>query len=276
MQRQILALLIGALVYGTGTWAQQAPSSSAQQAPASASQKPPAASTTPRPATSTAAKTFTLQTDRDKQSYALGMNMAEGMKVPSTYVDPAIVARAVKDVLSGAKPLLSQEQAMAEFQQLQAKLEAERKELGEKNLKEGQAFLAANKAKQGVVTLPDGLQYKVLTQGNGPIPKPSDTVVCQYRGTLIDGTEFDSSGKRGGQPAVFPVSRVIRGWTEVLEMMPVGSKWQIFLPPALAYGERGAGPLIGPNAVLIFEIDLLSIQAPRQSYQNPTPAPPAR
>jgi FKBP-type peptidyl-prolyl cis-trans isomerase FklB len=207
------------------------------------------------------------------------MNIARGMKTQSIDVDPAIMARAITDVLSGRTPLLTEAEAAAELTQLQTqvrtKQEAERKELGEKNLKEGQAFLAANKDKEGVVSLPDGLQYKVLTPGNGPIPKASDTVVCQYRGTLTDGTEFDSSAKHGGQPAVFPVGRVIKGWTEALEMMPVGSKWQIFLPPDLAYGERGAGQLIGPNAVLIFQIDLLSIQAPRQSQApGPNAAPP--
>src|SRR5208282_3574512 len=127
------------------------------------------------------------------------------------------------------------------------------------NKTEGEAFLAANKSKDGVVTLPSGLQYKILTAGTGPKPTASDSVVCNYRGTLINGTEFDSSYKRG-QPATFGVGQVIKGWTEALQLMPVGSKWQLFIPSSLAYGERGAGADIGPNATLIFEVELVSIQ----------------
>jgi len=122
------------------------------------------------------------------------------------------------------------------------------------------AFLEANKTKEGVVTLPSGLQYKVLQAGTGPKPAATDTVVCNYRGTLLDNTEFDSSYKRG-QPATFPVGGVIKGWTEALQLMPVGSKWQLFIPADLAYGDRGAGGQIGPGATLIFEVELLSIQS---------------
>jgi FKBP-type peptidyl-prolyl cis-trans isomerase FklB len=129
----------------------------------------------------------------------------------------------------------------------------------EPNKKAGDAFLAANKTKEGVVTLPSGLQYKILKEGTGPKPTPADSVVCNYRGTLIDGKEFDSSYKRG-QPATFPVGQVIKGWTEALQLMPVGSKWQLFVPPDLAYGDRGAGPDIGPGATLIFEVELISIK----------------
>src|SRR5271169_989304 len=130
---------------------------------------------------------------------------------------------------------------------------------GEANKKQGDAFLAENKTKEGVVTLPSGLQYKILKEGTGPKPTASDTVVTNYRGTLLNGTVFDSSYKRG-QPATFGVGQVIKGWTEALQLMPTGSKWQLFIPPALAYGERGAGADIGPNATLIFEVELLSIQ----------------
>jgi FKBP-type peptidyl-prolyl cis-trans isomerase len=130
---------------------------------------------------------------------------------------------------------------------------------GAASKKEGEAFLAANKSKDGVVTLPSGLQYKILTQGTGPKPTPSDSVVCNYRGTLINGTEFDSSYKRG-EPATFPVTGVIKGWTEALQLMPVGSKWQLFVPSEMAYGERSPAPQIGPNSTLIFEVELLSIQ----------------
>jgi FKBP-type peptidyl-prolyl cis-trans isomerase FklB len=130
---------------------------------------------------------------------------------------------------------------------------------GDANKKEGDAFLAANKTKEGVVTLPSGLQYKILQEGTGPKPTASDTVVCNYRGTLLNGTEFDSSYKRG-QPATFAVGQVIHGWTEALQLMTVGSKWQLFIPPDLAYGPRGAGNDIGPNATLVFEVELVSIQ----------------
>jgi FKBP-type peptidyl-prolyl cis-trans isomerase FklB len=130
---------------------------------------------------------------------------------------------------------------------------------GDANKKEGEAFLADNKSKEGVVALPSGLQYKVLKEGNGPKPTATDSVVCNYRGTLINGAEFDSSTKHGG-PATFPVNGVIKGWTEALQLMPVGSKWQLFVPSDLAYAERGAGGDIGPNATLIFEVELVSIQ----------------
>jgi FKBP-type peptidyl-prolyl cis-trans isomerase len=146
---------------------------------------------------------------------------------------------------------------------------AHNKEVGDKNMKEGEAFLAENKKKEGVVTLPSGLQYKVITAGTGKKPKATDTVTTQYRGTLIDGTEFDSSYKRG-QPTTFPVAGVITGWTEALQLMPVGSKWQLFIPSNLAYGPRGAGHLIGPNATLVFEVELLSIEDTTKSPKAPT------
>ena len=130
---------------------------------------------------------------------------------------------------------------------------------GGANKQAGDAFLAANKSKESVVTLPSGLQYKILTEGTGPKPTASDSVVCNYRGTLIDGKEFDSSYQRG-QPATFPVGQVIKGWTEALQLMPVGSKWQLFIPSELAYGSRGAGADIGPNSTLIFEVELISIK----------------
>ena len=141
-----------------------------------------------------------------------------------------------------------------------AKQDEKMKAVAEPNKKEGEAFLAANKTKEGVITLPSGLQYKVLTEGNGPKPTVTDTVVCNYRGTRINGAEFDSSYKRG-EPTSFQVNRVIRGWTEALQLMPVGSKWQLFIPSDLAYGERGTpGGDIGPNSALIFEVELISIQ----------------
>jgi FKBP-type peptidyl-prolyl cis-trans isomerase FklB len=153
---------------------------------------------------------------------------------------------------------------MTEFRtEMMKKKEAEAQQAAQANKLAGQQFLAANKTKEGVVTLPSGLQYKILKEGTGPKPTATDTVVCNYRGTLINGTEFDSSYK-GGKPATFPVNQVIKGWTEALQLMPVGSKWQVFVPSDLAYGERGPGAEIGPNSTLIFEIDLLSIQEKKQ------------
>jgi len=142
---------------------------------------------------------------------------------------------------------------------MNAKAAEKAKQLGEMNKTEGAAFLAENKTKEGVVTLPSGLQYKIIAEGTGPKPTSADTVICNYRGTLLDGKEFDSSYKRD-QPATFPVGRVIKGWQEAIQLMPVGSKWRLFIPSNLAYAERGAGADIGPNATLIFEVELISIQ----------------
>jgi FKBP-type peptidyl-prolyl cis-trans isomerase FklB len=166
-------------------------------------------------------------------------------------------------VLAGGKTLLTDEQAQTTLTAIQNSLRKKqqdmRQQAGDTNKKEGDAFLAENKTKDGVITLPSGLQYKIVKAGDGPKPAAADSVVCNYRGTLINGTEFDSSYKRG-QPATFPVGQVIKGWTEALQLMPVGSKWELYIPSDLAYGDRGAGANIGPNATLIFEVELLSIQ----------------
>jgi FKBP-type peptidyl-prolyl cis-trans isomerase FklB len=203
-----------------------------------------------------------LPTQKDKISYAIGMNVGKGLHRESIDVDPNLLMQGLKDSLSGGKTLMTDEQAQATIvelrSQVQSRMQAQMQQEAETNKKDGEAFLAANKAKPGVVTLPSGLQYKVLKEGTGPKPTLDDKVVCNYRGTLIDGKEFDSSYKRG-EPATFPVRGVIKGWTEALQLMPVGSKWQIVLPPDLAYGERGAGPDIGPNSTLVFEVELLSI-----------------
>ncbi|MFB3855524.1 MAG: FKBP-type peptidyl-prolyl cis-trans isomerase [Vicinamibacterales bacterium] len=204
-----------------------------------------------------------LSTEKDKLSYAMGMDLGGQLKANSVEIDPDVFARGLKDALSGGKTLLTEQEARTAIASLQmamvSRRTAEAAASGAKNKAEGEKFLADNKAKEGVVTLPSGVQYKILTAGTGRKPTAEDTVVCQYRGTLIDGKEFDSSYKRG-QPATFQVNKVIKGWTEVLQLMPVGSKWQVFIPPALAYGERGAGVEIGPNATLIFEIELLGIK----------------
>lgn len=210
-----------------------------------------------------AAEEQALKTEKEKLSYAMGMDMGNSFKRQSIDIDPDILARGMKDALSGGKVLLSDEELVAiknNFRQALAKKQEEaRKTLAEKNKKEGEAFLAENSKKEGVKTLPSGLQYKVITEGNGKSPAATDTVTVNYRGTLIDGTEFDSSYKRG-QPATFPVNGVIPGWTEALQLMKEGAKWQLFLPAKLAYGEKGAGNIIGPDAVLIFEVELISVK----------------
>jgi FKBP-type peptidyl-prolyl cis-trans isomerase FklB len=214
-----------------------------------------------------------LTTDKQKASYALGQSMARSLQrggIAPEDVDTLVIARGIRDALSSAKPALTDDQQKAALTALAAsmkpKIEAKNKEAEAKNKmaadanqKAGDAFLAANKSKDGVTTLPSGLQYKVITTGTGPKPTAQDTVTANYRGTLIDGKEFDASAKHGG-PTSFPVSGVIKGWTEALQLMPVGSKWQLFIPPDLAYGGRGAGPDIGPNSTLVFDVELVSIK----------------
>ncbi|MGP0019120.1 MAG: FKBP-type peptidyl-prolyl cis-trans isomerase [Candidatus Sulfotelmatobacter sp.] len=239
------------------------PASASSQAAAPA--KPQSATAAKKPTTAAKPATgLTLTTQKQKASYALGMKIGSDLKRQgvATSVDAAIAARGLKDALAGSKLLLTEDQEKAALTQLQTEVraaqEAKAKEASGPARKAGEAFLAENKSKEGVVTLPSGMQYKILTAGTGPKPTTSDTVTCNYRGTLISGKEFDSSYKRG-QPASFPVSGVIKGWTEALQLMPVGSKWQLFIPPDLAYGDRGAGADIGPGETLIFEVELISI-----------------
>jgi len=245
---KVLTLLAAGTVLSTCAFAQGGSAPSAQQPPAS--NAPPAQS---NPA---------FKSEKDKVSYAIGMNVGRNLQRSSIDVDPAIVAKGIQDTLAG-KTVMTEAEAQTTLTQLQTDLRKKQEEkaqqAGEANQKEGEAFLAANKSKPGVVTLPSGLQYKILTAGTGPKPTATDSVVCQYRGTLINGTEFDSSYKRG-EPATFPVNGVIKGWTEALQLMQVGSKWQLFIPADLAYGTRGAGPDIGPNSTLIFEVELVSIK----------------
>jgi FKBP-type peptidyl-prolyl cis-trans isomerase len=211
-------------------------------------------------------------------SYAVGMNVAKALQEQSVEVDADLLVQGIKDTFSGGKTRMAEEQALAALEGLQIDqriVEAglNRKALAEKNKREGEAFLAANKTKEGVVTLPSGLQYKIIKAGEGKKPTADDSVVCQYRGTFIDGREFDNSYTRK-VPLSFPVKAVIKGWTEALQLMSEGSRWQLFVPSDLAYGERGAGggggkraggprpQTVGPNATLIFEVELLSIQEP--------------
>jgi FKBP-type peptidyl-prolyl cis-trans isomerase FklB len=265
-----MALFLAASLLQIGSsMAQDAPAANPTPAPAA---KTPAAKSAQTPATKSGQATtakkpgpapLVLKTPKDKASYAIGMNIGKGLHKDSVDVDPAILLRGLKDGMAGGKTLLTDDEAKSAMVAIQADLrkkqEAKMAIAGDANKKEGDEFLAQNKTKEGVVTLPSGLQYKILKEGTGPKPSASDSVVCNYKGTLIDNTEFDSSYKRG-QPATFPVGQVIKGWTEVLQLMPVGSKWQVFVPSDLAYGPRAPGGTIGPNATLIFEIELLSIQ----------------
>ncbi len=203
-----------------------------------------------------------LSSPQGQTSYALGINIGSSLRADGITVEGDAFLKGVQDALANATPALSEQEMSALLSQLQADMRTRRIEkqaqAAAANRSQGEAFLKANGAKPGVKTLASGLQYQVLTAGTGPVPTASDTVTCNYRGTLIDGTEFDSSAAHGG-PSNFPVEGVIAGWTEALQLMPVGSKWRLFVPAALGYGERGAGQDIGPNAVLVFDIELLSI-----------------
>jgi len=214
-----------------------------------------------------------LKDEKDKVSYSIGLDIGTTFKKQKMDINADVLMAGIKDGQTGAKPLLSEEQVketMTAFSKsMVEKQTAAAKEAAEKNAAEGEKFLAENKTKEGVKTTPSGLQYKVLHEGSGASPKETDTVVTQYRGTLINGTEFDSSYKRN-EPTTFPVNRVIKGWTEALQMMKPGAKYQLFIPANLAYGERGAGQDIGPNETLIFEIELLSVK-PSEPKPDGTP-----
>jgi FKBP-type peptidyl-prolyl cis-trans isomerase FklB len=205
-----------------------------------------------------------LKDQRDKASYSIGVKIGADMKANALDLNSEALVTGLQDGISGAKPQLSDKEradSLMAFEQDLQKKEIERlKQLAEKNKKEGAEFLAANKAKEGVKTLPSGLQYKVLAEGKGTQPKPTDQVTVNYRGTFLDGTEFDSSYKRG-EPITFPVNGVIKAWSEALPLMKTGAKWQLFVPAELAYGEKGAGRAIGPNSTLIFEVELVGIKS---------------
>jgi FKBP-type peptidyl-prolyl cis-trans isomerase len=265
--------------YAQQTPAASTPAATTQAAPAATTPKAATTSKAPAKKTGTAAKSAAaavpLKTRKEKFSYALGMNIgtgySQGLKKQSVDVDWNLIAQGMKDAAAGSKTRLTQDEAKAVLNEVQTEIQKQQQDKTQQaaaaNKTEGEAFLAANKSKDGVVTLPSGLQYKILTAGAGPKPTASDSVKCNYRGTLIDGKEFDSSYKRG-QPATFEVGQVIKGWTEALQLMPVGSKWQIFVPSSLGYGERGAGAEIGPNATLIFEVELLSIEEKKKDDKS--------
>jgi FKBP-type peptidyl-prolyl cis-trans isomerase len=204
-----------------------------------------------------------VKTKKDKVSYGIGVDVARNFKHLGVDVDLELLVKGLRDEFSGNKLLMNENDLRASMNAYRSELRAKQvlalRVAGEDNRKKGEDFLAENKKKEGVVTLPSGLQYVVLKAGDGKKPTDADTVECHYRGTLIDGTEFDSSD-RSKQPATFTVTGVIPGWREALKLMPAGSKWQLFIPPQLAYGARGAGRDIGPNATLIFELELLAIK----------------
>jgi FKBP-type peptidyl-prolyl cis-trans isomerase FklB len=235
--------------------------------------------------TSLAQNVTELKDEKEKVSYSIGLDIGNTFKKQNMDINPDILQAGLRDALSGKTPLLNDEQVketMAEYSKTMMEAQANRaKEAGKKNLEIGAKFLAENKGKEGVKTTPSGLQYKVLKEGSGTPPTAVDTVETHYRGTLINGTEFDSSYKRN-EPATFPVNAVIKGWTEALQLMKPGSKYQLFIPADLAYGERGAGQDIGPNETLIFEVELLGVKPPADaSGQNPPasssqPASPAK
>jgi FKBP-type peptidyl-prolyl cis-trans isomerase FklB len=255
---KINLLAAGMVLLGSAA-AQQTPATNTQTTPPA---KPKAATATHKSTAAAKPAPLPLVTEKDKQSYAIGLNVGKSLHRDSVDVEPKFVLQGLEDALGDGKILLTDDQiktVMTDLQnQVQQKREEKRLAEAETNKKDGAAFLAANATKEGVVTLPSGLQYKVMTAGTGPKPSATDSVVCNYRGSLLDSTEFDSSYKRG-QPVTLNVGGVIKGWTEALQLMPVGSKWQLFIPPDLAYGDRGQGP-IGPNSTLIFEVELLSIQ----------------
>jgi len=203
-----------------------------------------------------------LNTFEEKVSYALGQDHATNLQRMGAEVDPDLLARGLLDALKGEEPALPPEEArriLAEFrQQMMSQTKVDRAEQAAKNQEEGRKFLAENRTRPDVQVTDSGLQYKVLAEGDGPTPTASNRVSVHYRGTLLDGTVFDSSHRRG-QSAIFVVSNLIAGWSEALQLMKVGSKWELYIPPELAYGERGSGPMIGPQATLIFEVELLDI-----------------
>jgi FKBP-type peptidyl-prolyl cis-trans isomerase FklB len=260
-----------AVLVGTAA-AQQASSTQPdqQQVPAVSKPLPEAAAAKTEPTGSPAKDQSdkpVIESRKDKISYAFGMDLARQLKHQKNDLNVDLVMRALKDSLADKPLIMTDEEVTATLK----KLEEEQKQdyeharimISEKNKRAGEAFFANNAKKDGVITLPSGLQYKILKKGDGKLPTPEDKVVCQYRGTLLDGTEFDSSEKRG-HPATLPVKGILAGWTQALQLMPVGSKWQLFIPPQLAYGEKIVHG-IGPNAMLIFEVELLSIQDKTQT-----------
>jgi FKBP-type peptidyl-prolyl cis-trans isomerase len=276
LRKTLTAAAISVAIASTGpAFAQDKPAAPAAKPGAAAPATSPAVAA--KPAVDTKALDAKFKTEKEKYSYMVGMDVARSLGQIKDEIDVATVVQALQATLKGEKTTLTEPEAMAvrqEFmQKLQGKQAAKMKEDADKNEKEGEAFLAKNKDKPGVKVTASGLQYEVVKQGNGPKPKASDVVKVDYTGTKIDGTKFDSSVDRG-QPATFPLNQVVPGWTEGLQLMPVGSEYKFYIPSKLAYGERGPGP-IGPNAALIFSVKLISIEPPAAEAKPAGDAKPA-
>jgi FKBP-type peptidyl-prolyl cis-trans isomerase FklB len=261
---RITLLALG--LFASGAYAQQAPAKAPAKTAAPAAQAP---------AAKTGGDSSELKTEKDKTSYAIGMEMGKGVKTQGIDVDAELLMRGLRDALSDKQSLMSDDELRAVITKLQndvrQKQQAAQQAASSENKAKGEAFLAENAKKDGVVSLPDGLQYKIVTAGTGKKPSENDTVLCNYKGTFIDGTEFDGSEKQG-KPVPFQVKGVIPGFKEALQLMPAGSKWQVFIPSTLAYGERGAGNVIAPNSTLVFEIELVSIQDAAAPAASAAPA----
>jgi FKBP-type peptidyl-prolyl cis-trans isomerase len=272
LRKTLIAAAVAAAITVVGS------ASAANPPPASPQVARPAAAAPAKPAADTAAIDAKFKGDKKAEySYMVGMDVGRGLGSIKDEIDMNIVIQALQATIKGDKTTLNEQESLSvrqEFmQKLQAKQAAKTKEDAEKNQKEGDDFLAKNKSKSGVKVTASGLQYEVVKAGNGPKPKPTDTVKVDYTGTKIDGTKFDSSVDRG-QPATFPLNGVIPGWTEGMQLMPVGSEYKFYIPAKLAYGERGPGT-IGPNATLIFDVKLISIEAPAAAPAAPPAGKPA-
>jgi FKBP-type peptidyl-prolyl cis-trans isomerase FklB len=277
MKNRLAVVVTAALLTTASAYGQDKPAATAQSSPATGTQEAPGAA--PQAAAPAApALNPAFKSTAEQNGYALGMEIGTAMRKQGMEVDATTFGKGFSDAFTGGKTVLSDDEMRtvltADQQAYQKKQIEIREAKATAAQKEGDDFLATNKAKEGVVALPSGLQYKVLKAGDGKKPDADDTVVCNYRGTFIDGTEFDSSAKHDG-PATFPVKGVIKGWTEALQLMPVGSKWQLFVPAQLAYGDNGAGQVIPPNTALIFEVELVSIKDKPKDEKPQEATPPA-
>jgi FKBP-type peptidyl-prolyl cis-trans isomerase len=249
-----------------------------QKATVSESEEAKAPATPATPAAPAAQAGDALTTPEARLSYGIAYSFGQNMATNGVPLNVDAFQMGLSDAVTGAEPRLSQEEMAAEMQGYQEKAQAEQQAaqaaMGEANIAASAAFLAENGAREGVVTTDSGLQYEVVTEGSGPTPGAEDTVEVHYRGTLVDGTEFDSSYSRG-EPVTFGVGQVIPGWTEALQLMPTGSKWKLAIPSDLAYGAGGAGAVIGPNAALVFEVELIAIPSQEEGGDAEAAAEPA-